>query len=548
VSDIFISYARKTAKQAARLAEALRALGYGVWSDDDLPAHRAYADVIQERLKAAKAVVVIWSAEAARSEWVQSEADGARADRKLVQLTIDGSPLPMPFDRIQCADLTGWAGDLDAPGWRKVVASIAELVGGTGVTPAPVAKAPPPLPAKPSIAVMPFANLSGDPEQEYFADGMVEEIVAALTRVRSIFVIASGSGLSFKGKGASAQEAARELGVRFIREGSVRKAGSRVRIAVKLMDAVDGSQVWADRFEDTLEDVFALQDKVALAVAGKIEPTVQQAEIRRATLRPTDNVGAYDLYLRALFHYRAWSRAGVSATLDLLGAAIALDPDFAPALALAAACHHFVHLFEWSDDPRANRREGVDLAYRVVKAAPDDAYLLAWCAVILAYLEGDLDACVGLVERAIALNPGSAFVWLASAGIRTKIGSPDLAIEHLEAPIRLDPVGPDRPLQMLYLAVARFEQGRFADAVPPLREFAQSTGHPSGPAFLAASYGHLGRTNEAREALAQYRAMSGRSLDPYAREAMGDRSHVKLFMDGIALAEEAPPSGSGGAS
>jgi len=158
--------------------------------------------------------------------------------------------------------------------------------------------------------------------------------------------------------------------VRFIREGSVRKAGSRVRIAVKLMDAVDGSQVWADRFEDTLEDVFALQDKVALAVAGKIEPTVQQAEIRRATLRPTDNVGAYDLYLRALFHYRAWSRAGVSATLDLLGRGHRLDPDFAPALALAAACHHFVHLFEWSDDPRANRREGVDLAYRWSRRRP----------------------------------------------------------------------------------------------------------------------------------------------------------------------------------
>ena len=180
MTDIFISYARSTADQAHRVAEALRALGYGVWRDDELPAHRAYAEVIEERLKAAKAVVVIWSDEAVKSEWVQSEADRARTDRKLVQLNLDGAALPMPFDRIQCADLSGWTGDADAPGWRKVVASLGDLM---GVPSAPAVEAPAlTLPSKPSIAVMPFANLSGDPEQEYFVDGMLVEIVEALSR------------------------------------------------------------------------------------------------------------------------------------------------------------------------------------------------------------------------------------------------------------------------------------------------------------------------------------------------------------------------------
>ena len=209
----------------------------------------------------------------------------------------------MPFDTIHCADLVGWEWCwADAQNWRRVIASIADLTGGTGGTsaapvPNPFVEAPLPLPSKPSIAVMPFANLSGDPEQEYFADGMVTEITTALSRIRSIFVIASASTLSFKGKAVSPQEVGRQLGVRYVLEGNVRKAGARVRISVQLIDAGDGAQVWADRFEDTLDDIFALQDAVALNVTAVIEPTVQTAEVRRAGKRPTDNMGSYDLYL-----------------------------------------------------------------------------------------------------------------------------------------------------------------------------------------------------------------------------------------------------------
>src|SRR5215472_9845263 len=188
MSEVFISYARSTAAKAQQIAEALRGLGYGVWRDDELPAHRSYAEVIEERLKAAKAVVVIWSAEAVKSEWVQSEADRARADRKLVQLTVDGAPLPMPFDRIQCADLSGWNGEAEAPGWQKVVESIADLAGhGHAAHAGGGAKSEP---AKPrvGICVLPFANMSGEPEQEYFSDGISEDIITDLSKVSALSV------------------------------------------------------------------------------------------------------------------------------------------------------------------------------------------------------------------------------------------------------------------------------------------------------------------------------------------------------------------------
>jgi TolB-like protein len=536
MSDVFISYARSTAKQAQAVAEALRALGYSVWLDDELPAHRAYTRVIEEQLASAKAALVIWSAEAVKSEWVMSEANRARELHKLVQLAIDDSRLPMPFEQIQCADLTGWAGEADAHEWRKVVASLADVTGAPSVAP-PVADTPLPLPSKPSIAVMPFANLSGDPEQEYFADGMVEEVVNALSRFRSLFVIGSGSTLTFKGKAVSPQEVARQLGVRYVLKGSVRKAAGRVRIIVELIGTGDGSVIWTERFEDTLEDVFALQDRVALRAAGSIEPTVQTAEIRRATKRPTENMGSYDLYLRGWPLHRKYTKADTLQALDLVNRAIDLDPEYGSALVLAAVCHNLIDLYGWSDDAEANRRRGVEMARRALAAAGDDASVLAHAAFAVAHLERDDGAAVALLERAIALNPGCSAVWFMSGLVRLRVGNTDLAIAHLETAMRLDPIGPDLPNQIGFMAWARFQQRRFRESVTLAKEFVRQKDHPRGYAFLAASYGHLGEIEAAKEALGRYRALAPQPIDAFARSFILDPDHRKHFLDGIALAD-----------
>jgi adenylate cyclase len=239
MSDVFISYARSTAGHARQIADALRALGYGVWRDDELPAHRSYAEVIEARLHAAKAVVVVWSSEAVKSEWVRSEANRAREDHKLVQLTIDVARLPMPFDQIQCADPTGGAG----PSGPK--AAEARRV---------------------SICVLPFANMSGEAEQEYFSDGVSEDIITDLSKVSALDVTARNTAFTFKGKAVEVPQVAKQLNVSHVLEGSVRKAGGRVRITAQLIDGATGNHLWAERFDRDLDDIFALQDEISEAI------------------------------------------------------------------------------------------------------------------------------------------------------------------------------------------------------------------------------------------------------------------------------------------
>jgi adenylate cyclase len=548
MSDIFVSYARSTEVQARQVADALRALGHAVWRDDELPAHRSYAEVIEERLKAAKAVVVIWSAEAVKSAWVQSEADRARGDQKLVQLRVDEAALPMPFDRIQCADLTGWNGDTDAPGWRKVVGSIAALIGGSS-EPAVSSSAASnvsvlALPSKPSIAVLPFTNLSADPEQEYFADGMVEEITAALSRSKALFVIASASGLSLKGKALGPSEAGQLLGVRYLLDGSVRKAGGRVRIAVRLLDAGGGEQLWAERFDDTLVDVFALQDRIALAVAGAIEPGIQNAEIRRTARRPTLDMNSYDLYLRAVAQYRSVSTEGLRSALDLLEQALAIDPDDGRVLALAAFCHGVLGGRAGFD--RAHQTElARELGRRALKAAGDDAEVLARVSNSMG-ADGGVEA-LRLVERAIALNPGSSYVWLASAWRRLWLGEPELCIEHLQTSMRLDPLSPWRDLQLHALGLARLAQRHFGEAATLLEEAISLNAEvPFRHLVLVACYGHLGQRERAQQALSRWRTLEGvLPEEEHARIVqLGSTGALgKVVLEGIELAGVPMPAG-----
>jgi adenylate cyclase len=240
---------------------------------------------------------------------------------------------------------------------------------------------------KPSIAVLPFQNMSGDPEQDYFADGMVEEIITALSRIRWLFVIARNSTFIYKGQAIDVKQVGRELGVRYVLEGSVRKAGNRVRITGQLIDTATGAHIWADHFDGSLEDVFELQDRVAISVAGIIEPALQAAEIRRSVSRPTSDLTAYDLFLRAISHVP--SERGIFAAFDLFRRAVERDPYYAPALAGAAFCHMRLHISGWSKDPDGDQREGVDLARRALQVTGDDPSVLAWSAYVLAYFGED---------------------------------------------------------------------------------------------------------------------------------------------------------------
>jgi TolB-like protein/class 3 adenylate cyclase len=253
--------------------------------------------------------------------------------------------------------------------------------------PFPASPQPLPLPDKPSIAVLPFQNMSGDPEQEYFADGMVEEITTALSRIRWLFVIARNSSFTYKGRAVDVKHVGRELGVRYVLEGSVRKGGNQVRITAQLIDAANGAHLWAGRFDGSLENVFELQDKVALSVAGVIEPTVQAAEMRRSSDRPTNDITAYDLYLRAIEPMRSGGREKelYIRALDLLGLAIDRDPRFGPALATAAFCHHVLHVTGWTSDAGKDRREGIDFAGRALRIAGNDAEVLGHVARVLGY-------------------------------------------------------------------------------------------------------------------------------------------------------------------
>src|SRR5215471_857420 len=294
----------------------------------------------------------------------------------------------------------------------------------------PASPRPLPLPDKPSIAVLPFQNMSGDLEQEYFADGMVEEIITALSRIRWLFVIARNSTFTYKGQAVDVKQVGRELGVRYVLEGSVRKAGGRVRITAQLIEAETGAHLWADRFDGSLEAIFDLQDQVAISVAGVIEPALQAAEIRRALDRPTTDPTAYDLYLRALQFAQSWDRDGSVQGLNLMEHAIARDPRFGAALSLAAHCHAMLYVNGWTEDPEASRAAGIDLARRALRAAGEDPCALVRSAYVLGNLGEDIAAAIALADRALDMNPSSAVGWYYSGWLRLWAGQPDLAINH----------------------------------------------------------------------------------------------------------------------
>jgi adenylate cyclase len=395
------------------------------------------------------------------------------------------------------------------------------------------AERPPPLPDKPSIAVLPFENMSCDPEQEYFADGMVEEIITALSRFKSLFVIARNSSFTFKGRAVDIKEVGRRLGVRYVLEGSVRRASGKVRITGQLIDAVTGAHIWADRFERELTDIFALQDEVTAAVVCAIQPKLLQTEIAMATRRRPENLTAYDFCLRATQQHYLWSREGMAETLRLAHRALELDPRFGFVAALAGVCHMQMVLYGYAVDPQFDRKEAVRLLRLALSIDDGDADTLARAALISAFMVGDCESEIEMADRAVALNPNSWLAWNCKGYVHRAAGLPEEAVQSFERAIRMSPIDPWQHQSLVGMGMALIELRRFEEAAAAARKAQrQSPSFPPTYRCLASALGHLGRDTEAREAAARLL-----ELDPAftisAFIARGGQSKSKLIIEGL---------------
>jgi adenylate cyclase len=375
--------------------------------------------------------------------------------------------------------------------------------------------------------------MSGDPEQEYFVDGMVEEIITALSRIRWLFVIARNSTFTYKGQTVDVKQVGRELGVRYVLEGSVRKGGNRVRITAQLIEAETGTHLWADRFDGLIEDVFELQDEVAIKVAGVIEPTLQATEVRRSSERAPQDQTAYDLYLRALVNFPWIGKEQLFEARDLLDRSLARDPRYGPALGWAAVCYIRICYDGFAEDPPAIRRQALALVERALAVGGEDPGVLTNAAHALSLCSEDLNTCMALVDRALALNSSHARGWYVSGFVRNRAGRHDEAIEHLERSLRLSPRG--------YLAAPRLVLGtvyfftrRFEKAAELLSLSIRETPLPPTYRFLASCYAHMGRLEEAG-ALVEHLRKIGAEIVPTIHPFY-DPADRELYLSGLRLA------------
>ena len=307
--------------------------------------------------------------------------------------------------------------------------------------------------------------MSGDPEQEYFADGMVEEITTEIARLPWLSQIARNSSFTYKGRAVDVPQVARELGVRYVLEGSVRKAGDRIRIVGQLIDAATGAHIWADRFDGTLENIFELQDLVASSVAGAIEPKLRRAEIERASRKPVEHLDVYDLYLRALARFHRFTGESLEEAVVLLRRALAIDPSYAPAAALVAQCHYFLWIQGWGRVSADDLAEDVRLAREALETGRDDADSLWRAAYTLFSFAGEIAMAEAILDRALALNPNGASAWGTRGWVHTMRNQPEAAVAAFERALRLSPFDPLGCFNSAGLAAAHLVARRFEKAI-----------------------------------------------------------------------------------
>ena len=394
----------------------------------------------------------------------------------------------------------------------------------------------PPLPDKPSIAVLPFENMSGDPEQEYFADGMVEEIITALSRFKWLFVIARNSSFTFKGRAVDIKEVGRRLGVRYVLEGAVRKASGKVRITGQLIDVVTGAHIWADRFERDLTDVFDLQDEVTAAVVSAIQPKLLQTEIAISTRRRPENLTAYDYYLRAIQQSYVTTCEGMAEAIRLAHRALELDPRFGLVAALAGACHMNNVIWGFAVDPQFDRKEASRLFRLALSIDDSDPETLAWASLTSAFMVADSEREIEIADRAVAHNPNSYFAWHARGWVYKIAGLHEEAIMSFQRAIRTSPIDPLLHRALVGIGMALIELRRFDEAIG-----AGKGAQHQNPSFaaayrcLASAFAHLGRDAEAREAAARLLEVDpGFTISAWIARAPGYRQPgYKVLIEGL---------------
>lgn len=481
MADVFISYSRQDAAVARMYADAFEAEGLQVWWDVAIRSGETFDEVIEAALRSARAVVVLWSPRSVVSRWVRAEATAADRIGTLVPVIIEPCERPIIFELTHTVDLTGWQGQTDHPVWRSYIADVRRLIekrppgppAETRPPPPPPAAVPEPpkpvlaLPTKPSVAVRPFSNLVGGEENDYFADGMVVDIITALSRYRSLFVISAGSTLSYRGDTRASTVIARELGVRYILQGTVRKAGQQVRIAVELLDEVGLSPIWTQRFDGSLDDIFALQDMISATVASQIEPSIKASEVARAASQQSPSNSAYDLYLRGTQAYwDLWTKETLWRATELFEQAAAQDPGFALAQAYASSGLINFVLQGHAEDPVAIMGRSLEYAHAAVQVGQHDAEALSLAAYTIFLCDGPMSQIDELVQRSLQLNPGISICHYHAGYINMYAGRPELALAAYDMASRLDPRTPWHDAIQIGRAQALFQLERYAEALP----------------------------------------------------------------------------------
>ncbi len=502
MSDVFISYAHDDRATAKRFADAFAAERFSVWMDEAIRSGEAFDQVIEKALRDARAVVVLWSKKSVDSRWVRAEATLADRNGTLAPAMIEPCQRPIMFELTHTADLTAWTGDCGESAWRAFVADVKRIVD----------KDPPERPASPalpapiveppanSICVLPFANMSGDPEQDVLAGGLTEDIITELSRFRQLFVISRTSAFQFKGGKADARQVAREFNVQYVVEGSVRKSGSRVRVTVQLIDCQADRHIWAERYDRQLEDIFDLQDEVTGAIVATLSGQVEEATGEKAGRKPTENMTAYEHLLAGkLLHHRS-NRADNEKAMVHLRQAVALDPRYAQAHAWMACVLGQAWLNGFCADPDAvmgEMLEELTTALRLNRNDSDVHRILA--AVNL--LRREHDKALFHQNRALELNPNDDLVVVQQGEVLTWLGRPEEGIAWIQKAMRLNPCHPERYWN--HLGRAFFVARRYEEALAAFSHIA--TPILMHYAFLAACAAQLGDTAAADRYMAEVR-------------------------------------------